>query len=77
MSQLTGLLVANKRHASNSKESMKAISSWLAWGVLVMALAFSSLCAAQTQGEESDNNRWFTVDSLNTGLGAPQRKRAG
>ncbi len=48
---------------------MKANSSWLAWGVLAITLTFSSLCAAQTQGGESENSRWFTVDSLNTGLG--------
>lgn len=48
---------------------MKANSSWLAWGVLVVALTLSSLCVAQTQGGESDNERWFTADSLNTGLG--------
>jgi small-conductance mechanosensitive channel len=48
---------------------MKANSSWLAWGVLAITLTFSSLCAAQTQGGESQNSRWFTVDSLNTGLG--------
>lgn len=50
---------------------MKANGSWLAWGVLVLALTFSNLCAAQTQGEESDDSRWFTVDALNTGLGDP------
>lgn len=50
---------------------MKANGSWLAWGVLVLALTFSNLCAAQTQGEESEDSRWFTVDALNTGLGDP------
>ncbi|MBS3666422.1 MULTISPECIES: mechanosensitive ion channel family protein [Halomonadaceae] len=50
---------------------MKANGSWLAWGVLVLALTFSNLCAAQTQGEESEDSRWFTVDALNTGLGEP------
>ncbi|OZT76188.1 mechanosensitive ion channel protein MscS [Vreelandella boliviensis LC1] len=54
-----------------NKAYMKANGSWLAWGVLVMALTFSSLCVAQTQGGESDNERWFTVDLLNTGLGEP------
>ncbi|UBR48863.1 mechanosensitive ion channel family protein [Halomonas sp. FeN2] len=52
---------------------MKANSSWLAWGLLVMAMTFSNLCAAQTQGGESESERWFTVDALNTGLGeAPE-----
>ncbi|WP_386082508.1 mechanosensitive ion channel family protein [Vreelandella sp. F11] len=52
---------------------MKAQGSWLVWGVLVLVLTFSSLCAAQTQGGESEDSRWFTVDSLNTGLGeAPE-----
>ena len=52
---------------------MKANSSWLAWGVLALMLTFSSLCAAQTQGGESEDSRWFTVDSINTGLGeAPE-----
>lgn len=50
---------------------MKVKSSWFAWCLLVVALTFSSLCAAQTQGEESENSRWFTVDSLNNGLGEP------
>ncbi|OAZ91430.1 mechanosensitive ion channel family protein [Halomonas sp. G11] len=48
---------------------MKATVSWPAWLVLVLTFTFSSLCAAQTQGEESENRRWFSVDSLNTGLG--------
>jgi len=50
---------------------MKENSSWLAWGLLVMAMTFSNLCAAQTQGGESESERWFTVDTLNTGLGEP------
>ena len=50
---------------------MKVISSWLAWGLLVLALTVSSLCVAQTQGGESENHRWFTVDALNEGLGEP------
>ncbi len=58
---------------------MKVNSSWLAWGLLVLALAFSTLCAAQTQaqqtqGEEYENSRWFTVDSLNSGLGETPEK---
>lgn len=48
---------------------MKVTVSWPAWLILVLALTFSSLCAAQTQGEENENSRWFTVDSLNVGLG--------
>lgn len=54
-----------------NKAYMKANGSWLAWCVLVMALTFSSLCVAQTQGGESDSERWFTVDSLNSGLDEP------
>lgn len=50
---------------------MKVKSSWFAWCLLVVALTFSSLCAAQTQGGESENSRWFTVDALNPGLGEP------
>lgn len=52
---------------------MKANGSWLAWGVLVMLLTFSSFSAAQTQGGESEDSQWFSVDSLNIGLGdAPE-----
>jgi small-conductance mechanosensitive channel len=54
-----------------NKAFMKANSSWLAWVLLVMALTFSNLCAAQTQGGESESERWFTIDALNTGLGEP------
>ena len=50
---------------------MKVTSSWLAWGMLVLALTFSSLCVAQTQGGESGSSRWFTVDVINSGLGEP------
>ncbi len=53
---------------------MKVNSSWLAWVLLVLALTLSSLCAAQTQGGESETNRWFSVDSLNTGLGDPPQE---
>lgn len=48
---------------------MKANNAWPVWLVLVLAFTFSSLCAAQTQGGESEDSRWFAVDSLNTGLG--------
>lgn len=52
---------------------MKANGSWLAWGVLVMLLTFSSFSAAQTQGGESEDSQWFSADSLNIGLGdAPE-----
>ncbi|MCA1773707.1 MAG: mechanosensitive ion channel family protein [Halomonas sp.] len=52
---------------------MKAKNSWPVWSVLVLAFTFSSLSAAQTQGGENEDSRWFTVDSLNTGLGeAPE-----
>ncbi|MDN7131124.1 mechanosensitive ion channel [Halomonas sp. MC140] len=47
---------------------MKANGLWPAWIVLITALLFSSVCVAQTQGEESEDNRWFAVDELNTGL---------
>ena len=53
---------------------MKVNSSWLAWVMLVLALTLSGLCVAQTQGGESESNRWFTVDSLNTGLGEPSEE---
>ncbi|MDP3535992.1 MAG: mechanosensitive ion channel family protein [Halomonas sp.] len=48
---------------------MKANYSWPVWFVLVITLAFSSLCAAQTQGEEREDRLWFSVDELNVGLG--------
>lgn len=48
---------------------MKASNPWPVWFVLVIAFAFSGFCAAQTQGGEAENSRWFTVDSLNAGLG--------
>ncbi|MGO1535061.1 MAG: mechanosensitive ion channel family protein [Halomonas sp.] len=52
---------------------MKVNGSWLAWGVLVMLLTFSSFSAAQTQGGESEDSQWFSADSLNIGLGdAPE-----
>lgn len=50
---------------------MKKNGSWRLWLVAVVALAFTSLCAAQTQGEESEETRWFPVESLNAGLGEP------
>ncbi|PAU73867.1 mechanosensitive ion channel family protein [Vreelandella alkaliphila] len=48
---------------------MKKNSSWLVRVALVVTLVFSSACIAQTQGDESENERWFAIDSLNTGLG--------
>lgn len=49
---------------------MKANGSWPLWSFLaLMLLAFSSFCVAQTQGSESDDELWFTVDALNEGLG--------
>lgn len=48
---------------------MKNYSSWPVWGVLVVTLLFSSVGMAQTQGDESENPRWFTMDAINTGLG--------
>lgn len=48
---------------------MKANYSWPVWFVLVITLVFSSLCAAQTQGEEREDKLWFDVDAVNEGLG--------
>lgn len=48
---------------------MKVNGSWPVWVVLIVTFAFSSLCAAQSQGDESENERWFAIDALNTGLG--------
>lgn len=47
---------------------MKNYSSWPVWGVLVVTLLFSSVGMAQTQGEESEDPRWFTMDAINAGL---------
>ncbi|HBM30101.1 MAG TPA: mechanosensitive ion channel protein MscS [Halomonas sp.] len=47
---------------------MKNYSSWPVWGVLVVTLLFSSVGMAQTQGDESEDSRWFTMDAINTGL---------
>ncbi|MBZ5487290.1 mechanosensitive ion channel [Halomonas aquamarina] len=38
--------------------------------VFALVLGFASLSLAQAQDEESDDTRWFTVDSINEGLGA-------
>lgn len=40
------------------------------WGLLVVALLFSSLCVAQTS-EDDQEMRWFSIDSLNAGLDEP------
>ncbi|SFR54698.1 Small-conductance mechanosensitive channel [Marinobacter daqiaonensis] len=41
-------------------------------GLWAILLLFSSLCMAQTSGESEDKEmRWFSIDSLNTGLGTP------
>jgi len=47
---------------------MKNYSSWPVWGVLAVTLLFSSVGMAQTQGEESEDSRWFTMDAINAGL---------
>lgn len=53
---------------------MKTTGSWLLWLVATVALTVSSLCAAQTQeGGSEQAQQWFSVDSLNVGLGeAPE-----
>lgn len=52
---------------------MKRNGSWRLWLVAAVAFTFSSLCVAQTQGDGSERTRWFSVDSLNAGLGeAPE-----
>lgn len=48
---------------------MKVKGLWPAWLVVVVMVTFSSFSAAQTQGEESEDTQWFTVDVLNAGLG--------
>ncbi|MFI8749476.1 mechanosensitive ion channel family protein [Vreelandella lionensis] len=47
---------------------MKNYSSWPVWGVLVVTLLFFSVGMAQTQGDESEDPRWFTMDAINSGL---------
>lgn len=47
---------------------MKNYSSWPVWGALVVTLLFSSVGMAQTQGDESEDPRWFTMDAINAGL---------
>ncbi|XKH59572.1 mechanosensitive ion channel family protein [Halomonas sediminis] len=49
---------------------MKVNISWLLWAVLSVALMFSGPSVAQMQegGSESEQQQWFSVDSLNAGL---------
>ncbi|WP_434987128.1 mechanosensitive ion channel family protein [Vreelandella zhaodongensis] len=55
---------------------MQKNSSWPVWVVLVFTLVVSSLGMAQTQGNESEEKRWLTIEALNTGLGdAPEELR--
>lgn len=51
------------------KGRMKKNGSWILWLVTTVTLTISSLCVAQTEGAESEETRWFSVDSLNEGLG--------
>jgi len=48
---------------------MKHHSAWPMWCVLAVTLLFTSVSMAQSQGEESADSRWFTMDAINTGLG--------
>ena len=47
---------------------MKNHSAWPMWCVLAVTLLFTSVSMAQSQGEESADSRWFTMDAINTGL---------
>lgn len=49
---------------------MKKSGVWRLW-LAAIVLMFSNLCMAQTQGGQSEETRWFPIDSLNTGLGEP------
>ncbi|GHA99175.1 mechanosensitive ion channel family protein [Modicisalibacter luteus] len=53
------------------KARMKTTGSWLLWLMAAVAFTFSSLCVAQSQGSESEERQWFSVDSLNAGLDEP------
>ncbi|WP_328186035.1 mechanosensitive ion channel family protein [Marinobacter sp. OP 3.4] len=46
------------------------MNKYMTWGLLAVALLFSSLCMAQTS-EDDKEMRWFSIDSLNTGLDTP------
>ncbi|AQU81333.1 MULTISPECIES: mechanosensitive ion channel family protein [unclassified Halomonas] len=48
---------------------MQKNSSWPVWLALVLIVTFSSICVAQAQGGESEDSQWFSVDTLNAGLG--------
>lgn len=48
---------------------MQKNSSWPVWLALVLIVTFSSICTAQVQGGESEDSQWFSVDTLNAGLG--------
>ncbi len=57
---------------------MKEKGLWRLWLLAAVALVFSSLCMAQAQEGESEDTRWFSIDSLNTGLGeVPDDVRRG
>ncbi|WP_404376961.1 mechanosensitive ion channel family protein [Vreelandella aquamarina] len=47
---------------------MKNYRSWPLGIVLAVTLLFSSISLAQTQGDESEEPRWFTMDAINAGL---------
>ncbi|WP_346795567.1 mechanosensitive ion channel [Halomonas sp. Bachu 37] len=48
---------------------MKVNGAWLAWVVLVVAFTFASFGMAQEQSDDVETAQWFSVDSLNAGLG--------
>nr|WP_299244771.1 mechanosensitive ion channel domain-containing protein [uncultured Halomonas sp.] len=48
---------------------MKKSGAWRLWLMAAAVFIFSGLSMAQTQNEESEETRWFSVDSLNEGLG--------
>ena len=48
---------------------MTKAHGWRYWLVLLVGLCFSHMGLAQSQGDESEDERWFTADTLNAGLG--------
>ncbi|WP_438768331.1 mechanosensitive ion channel domain-containing protein [Kushneria sp. TE3] len=50
---------------------MKGNNVWRVWLLAAMALVLSGLCAFQVQAQEGagEDGRWFSVESLNSGLG--------
>ena len=48
---------------------MKVKGTWSVWLMLVVMVTFSSVSAAQAQGEENEDAQWFNVDAVNVGLG--------